>query len=110
MKALFDLSFTRFVSPSIAKVVYVLVMIGLAVLYLVVVVASFTTSTAFGVLMLLVGGPLIVLIYLCVARLGIESLIATIRIAENTAELVRVQHAQQQIPPREQGMGPAPTS
>jgi hypothetical protein len=103
LKALFDLSFTRFVSTSIAKIVYVLVMIGLAVLYVVLVAAAFMTSTAFGVFMLLVGGPLTVLIYLCLTRLGIESLIATIRVAENTAELVRLQHAQQLPPSREHG-------
>ena len=92
MKNLFDLSFTRFVSPSIAKIVYILIMIGLAVTYLVFVIAAFASrQPVMGFLVLLVIGPLFVLIYLALARIGLESLIAGIRTAENTAELVRLQ-------------------
>ncbi|MHC6594806.1 DUF4282 domain-containing protein [Arthrobacter sp. C152] len=92
MKNLFDLSFTRFVSPSIARIVYILIMIGLAVTYLFFVIAAFASrQPVMGFLVLLVIGPLFVLIYLALARIGLESLIAGIRTAENTAELVRLQ-------------------
>jgi uncharacterized membrane protein len=95
MKSLFDLSFTRFVSPSIAKVVYVLVMIGLGIMYLTFVVSAFASGNSVaGLFVLLVIGPLIVLVYLCLIRMGLESLLASIRTAENTAELVRLQHAE----------------
>ncbi|KNC20279.1 hypothetical protein AC792_01510 [Arthrobacter sp. RIT-PI-e] len=89
MKALFDFSFTTFVAPSIAKIVYLLVMAVIAVSYLLFVVTAFQASTAFGVVVLLVVGPLFALFYLVLARVGLESLIATIRTAENTGELVR---------------------
>ena len=89
MKALFDFSFTTFVAPSIAKIVYLLVMAVIAVSYLIFVVTAFQASTAFGVVVLLVVGPLFALFYLVLARVGLESLIATIRTAENTGELVR---------------------
>ncbi|MEO3934796.1 DUF4282 domain-containing protein [Micrococcaceae bacterium Sec7.4] len=92
LKNLFDLSFTRFVSPSIAKIVYILIMIALGVMYLVLVIAAFSSRNAvLGVLVLLVIGPLFVIIYLALARIGLESLVAGIRTAENTAELVRLQ-------------------
>jgi uncharacterized membrane protein len=95
MKSLFDLSFTRFVSPSIAKVVYVLVMIALGIMYLMFVVSAFASGNSVaGLFVLLVIGPLIVLVYLCLIRMGLESLLASIRTAENTAELVRFQHAE----------------
>ncbi|MET3919566.1 DUF4282 domain-containing protein [Arthrobacter sp. UYEF20] len=92
LKNLFDLSFTRFVSPSIAKIVYILIMIALGVMYLGFVIAAFASRNAvLGVLVLLVIGPLFVIIYLALARIGLESLVAGIRTAENTAELVRLQ-------------------
>lgn len=89
MKALFDFSFTSFVAPSIAKIVYLLVMAVIAVSYLLAVVVAFRSSPAFGVVVLLAVGPLFALFYLVLARVGLESLIATIRTAENTGELVR---------------------
>jgi len=89
MKALFDFSFTSFVAPSIAKIVYLLVMAVIAVSYLLAVVVAFDASAGFGVVVLLIVGPLFALFYLVLARVGLESLIATIRTAENTAELVR---------------------
>ncbi|MET3812021.1 DUF4282 domain-containing protein [Arthrobacter sp. UYEF3] len=92
MKNLFDLSFTRFVSPSIAKIVYVLIMVALGIMYLVFVIAAFSSRNfLLGVLVLLVLGPLFALIYLALARIGLESLVAGIRTAENTAELIRLQ-------------------
>lgn len=89
MKALFDFSFTSFIAPSIAKIVYLLVMVIIAVTYLLFVVVSFQESAVFGLLVMLVLGPLFGLLYLVLARVGLESLIASIRTAENTGELVR---------------------
>jgi len=92
LKNLFDLSFTRFVSPAIAKIVYILIMIALGLLYLGFVITAFASrNAALGLLVLLVIGPLFVIIYLALARIGLESLVAGIRTAENTAELIRLQ-------------------
>ncbi|MEV8041827.1 DUF4282 domain-containing protein [Arthrobacter sp. NPDC080082] len=92
MKNLFDFSFTRFVAPSIARIVYILIMIALGVMYLFFVISAFASrNPVLGVLVLLVIGPLIVIIYLALARIGLESLVAGIRTAENTAELIRMQ-------------------
>src|SRR5690606_19845094 len=41
MGALLDLSFSRFIAPTIAKIVYVLAMIGIAITYVVFVVTAF---------------------------------------------------------------------
>ncbi|GAA1498005.1 DUF4282 domain-containing protein [Paeniglutamicibacter kerguelensis] len=91
MKQLFDFNFGTFVTPKIVKIVYILITIGLAVLYLGMVIASFTfESPMFGILVLLVIGPLVTIIYLALARMGLESLVATIRTAQNTGELVRL--------------------
>jgi hypothetical protein len=92
MKNLFDLSFTRFVSPSIARIVYILIMVALGLGYIFMVIASFASrNVMLGILVMLIIGPLVVLIYLALARIGLESLVAGIRTAENTAELLRLQ-------------------
>lgn len=102
MKALFDLSFTKFISPGIAKIVYILIMVVIALFYLIVVIASFRANVLLGLLVLVIVGPIVGLLYLVLARVGLESLIATIRTAENTGELVRLSGGGQRNP----GYGP----
>ncbi|MBG6191140.1 hypothetical protein IWX64_002095 [Arthrobacter sp. CAN_A212] len=64
-------------------------MVIIAITCLLFVVVSFQQSALFGLLVMLVLGPLFGLLYLVLARVGLESLIASIRTAENTGELVR---------------------
>lgn len=90
MKDLFDFNFDNFVTPKIVKIVYILIVIGLAVTYVAIVVAAFASEPVVGFLTLIVIGPLVVLIYLALARMGLESLLSTIRTAQNTGELVRL--------------------
>lgn len=106
MGALFDLSFKKFIAPTIAKIVYVLAMIGIAITYLVFVVSAFNANAAFGLFVLLILGPLAALIYLVFVRVLIESLLATIQTAQNTAELVRLQGGG--VPPASGWGTPAP--
>ncbi len=89
MRALFDISFTRFIAPSIARIVYLLVMVVIMISYFAFVILSFQQNAFLGVLVLLVIGPIFSLLYLVLARVGLEALIASIRTAENTGELVR---------------------
>ncbi|MGP9784226.1 DUF4282 domain-containing protein [Arthrobacter sp. MYb211] len=105
MKALFDFGFRKFVTPSIIKIVYILIMIMLVVSYLGFTIAAFNEDAIFGLLVLLVLGPLFVLIYLVFARACLESLIAQIRTAENTSELVRLAGG---TPPNELSTGIVP--
>lgn len=91
MKELFDFNFNSFVTPKIVKIVYILIIIGLGLMYLSFVIAAFASRQAIlGFFVLIIIGPLVVLIYLALARMGLESLIATIRTAENTGQLVRL--------------------
>ena len=67
-------------------------MVALGLGYIFMVIASFASrNVMLGILVMLVIGPLVVLIYLALARIGLESLVAGIRTAENTAELLRLQ-------------------
>lgn len=90
MKPLFDLSFTRFVAPRMAKFVYILVMVLVVLGYLGLVFAGFQYSVAFGLFVLVLFGPLVSLIYLVLARIGLEALVAIVRTAENTSTLMRL--------------------
>ncbi|WP_334121721.1 DUF4282 domain-containing protein [Glutamicibacter sp.] len=105
MKALFDFDFRKFVTPSIIKIVYILIMVMLVVCYIGMVVSAFAADTMLGFLVLIIIGPLFVLVYLVLVRAGLESLIASIRTAENTAELVRLAGG---TPPFEAGHSPYP--
>lgn len=87
MQALLDFSFTKFVSPSIVRIVYILVMVLLAIDYLTWVVLGFQLNAFVGVLVLIIVGPIFTLVSLAFARMGLEVLIAVIRTAENTAGL-----------------------
>ncbi|KSU66404.1 DUF4282 domain-containing protein [Arthrobacter sp. NIO-1057] len=107
MKALFDFDFRKFVTPSIIKIVYILIMVMLVVCYIGMVVSAFAADTMLGFLVLIIIGPLFVLVYLVLVRAGLESLIASIRTAENTAELVRLAGG---TPPFEAGNGPFPSN
>lgn len=112
MKELFDFDFNSFITPKIVKIVYILIMVGLGIAYLAMVIATFAARQAsLALLILFVLGPLAVLIYLALARMGLESLIASIRTAQNTGELVRLANGGSQGGPQQGGPqhgGPSP--
>lgn len=80
--ALFDFSFTHFVTPMIVKIVYILVTVGLAIGWLVFVIAGFSDSAASG-LVVLVLGAIGVVIYLALARMTLEFYLAVVRMSED---------------------------
>lgn len=84
---LFDLSFSEFVTPSVVKIVYILAMIGVGFLWLGLSIAAFQTSATFGIVVLLVLGPLYALFLLIVTRITFEFYVAVIRIAEDVRQI-----------------------
>jgi hypothetical protein len=81
--ALFDLSFTTFVTPMIIKVVYVigLVVLGLATLFFAL-SGFFSDSPGLGILTLVVS-PVVGLLYLCFFRMMCEFYLAITRMSED---------------------------
>ncbi|GAA1913310.1 DUF4282 domain-containing protein [Nocardioides hwasunensis] len=81
--ALFDTSFTTFVTPMIIKVVYV---IGLALIILATLFFAasgfFGDSPALGIVTIIVG-PLVGLLYLCLFRMMCEFYVAITRMSED---------------------------
>jgi hypothetical protein len=88
--SLFDLSFASFVTPRLIKALYVLVMIALALAWLIFLIFGFHAGALAG-LLALVGGAIIVLLYLLLARVILEFYMAVFRIADDVQALKRRQ-------------------
>ena len=81
--ALFDFSFTSFVTTRIIKVLYVLIMILAVITALVYTIVAFRISGTFGFLTLVIGDPLFIIIVMGFWRLVLESFVVRFRIAED---------------------------
>ncbi|MGH2747688.1 MAG: DUF4282 domain-containing protein [Actinomycetota bacterium] len=88
LKSLFDISFTSLITTRIIKVIYVLSLVGIGIFYLGWVIGAFSTNAAFGLLVLLVLGPLGVVLWAILVRVYLEVVIALFRIMETNVEMV----------------------
>jgi hypothetical protein len=92
--ALFDLSFSEFVTTKLIKVLYVLLLILIAIGFLIVffggIVGLFRHGGFAQGLLTIVLAPIGALLYVILARMWMELVIVLFRIAENTTELVRM--------------------
>lgn len=87
---LFDLSFSRFVTPSIVRVVFIIAIItaGIGALGI---LAGFSVGGPQGgsFIFALITALLTFLIWVILARIGLEAVVALFRIAENTNTIAR---------------------
>ena len=83
MSSLFDFSFTSFVTTKIIKVLYVLITVLVALSWLGYSAIAFRASAVFGVIVLVIVGPLFGIIVLAFWRLVLESFVVVFRIAED---------------------------
>ncbi len=97
--SLFDFSFTTFVTSKIIKFLYGLSIVGVALVSLVLIIGSFTASTATGVVMLFIGAPFFFLISVIYARVTLEMIIVIFRISEHVAELAEQRREGSSHPP-----------
>ena len=87
-KALFDFSFTSYVTPKIIKIIFGLVVIVAAVIALVIIIAGFEVNIAAGIFALIILAPLAFLFYVIIYRVLLEVVMAVFTIAENTTRMV----------------------
>jgi hypothetical protein len=85
--ALFDFSFTSFVTTRIIKVLYALILVLAVVSALVYTVIAFRVSAVFGFLTLVIGDPLFIIIVMAFWRLVLEAFVVVFRIAEDIRAL-----------------------
>ena len=83
LSALFDFSFTSFVTTRIIKVLYILILVLVSLVALFYTIIAFRLSTGFGLLVLIIGDPLYIIIVMAFWRLLLEAFVVVFRIAED---------------------------
>ncbi|MBB2986910.1 DUF4282 domain-containing protein [Terracoccus luteus] len=81
-RALFDFSFTHFVTPMLVRFVYLLATLALGAAWLVWLIAAFVQNVGLG-LVVLVLGPIVLVIYLALIRMTLEFYISVVRMSED---------------------------
>lgn len=84
--ALFDFSFKSYVTIKFAAFIYALALLALGIIWLVLLIGSFSQSALAGV-MFLIFGTLLFGLYLVFIRMMLEFYIAAVRTAQNTSAL-----------------------
>ncbi|MCB1069169.1 MAG: DUF4282 domain-containing protein [Verrucomicrobia bacterium] len=84
--ALFDLSFSEFVTTRVIKVLFIIGIVFAGFGALTLLVSGFSSGFGKGLLMLILS-PLVFLLYVLGARIWCEIIIVVFRIAENTARI-----------------------
>ena len=87
--ALFDLSFSRFITPNIIRVLFLLGLVGIGVGYLGAVISAFSMHVAIGLVVLFILGPLMAMVYVVFLRVWLELVIVAFRIMENTRDMAQ---------------------
>ncbi len=85
--ALLDFRFNRFVTPTITRAVYALLAVFIVLWYLVIAVAAFDADVAFGVLWLLVIGPITVLVAFAMTRMMLELYLSVVRVGQDVRDI-----------------------
>jgi hypothetical protein len=87
LSALFDFSFSSFVTTRIIKVLYVLITVLVCLAALFYTILAFQAGAGVGILTLVIGDPLFIIIVMAFWRLVLESFVVVFRIAEDVRAL-----------------------
>jgi len=85
--ALFDFSFTSFVTTRIIKVLYALILVLAVLTALFYTVIMFRVSAGLGLATLIIGDPLFIIIVMAFWRLVLEAFVVVFRMAEDVRAL-----------------------
>jgi hypothetical protein len=80
--ALFDFSFTNFVTPMLVRIVYLLATVALAASWVVFLVAAFAQNVGSGLVALILGAVFLI-IYLAIIRMTLEFFLSVVRMSED---------------------------
>lgn len=81
--ALFDFSFTSFVTPKVVKVLYVLIVVVVGLSALGFALSVLATSVGLGLIVLLIGAPLYFLVVTALYRITLEFFMVVFRMAQD---------------------------
>lgn len=107
--ALFDMSFSRFITVSIIRILYILGMCGIVLGWFVLVIGGFSHGAAAGLAMIIVAS-IVAVIDLIFLRVWLELIVVVFRIGDNTTAIASAYRAapsgfpvqplpQQNVPP-----------
>jgi len=91
MGAIFDLSFKRFITLSVIKVLFVLGILMIALMWLIGVGGAFVQGGFLGGILGLIVVSVWAVIQVIFLRVGLELIVVIFRIGENTSKLVALQ-------------------
>ena len=101
IRALFDFSFSEFITTKIIKLLYILTIIIAALVWLGFMVAMFSSNSGiWGVLAGLIGAPIGFAVQVIFTRVGYEILIVVFGIAEHTRDMAWALTGGRKAPPR----------
>lgn len=89
LAAMLDFSFSRFITLSVIKLLYIVGLVLIALAWLGMTVASFAAGIAQGVGVLVIGA-VVAVIYMVLFRVWLELIVIIFRIGENTSKLVEL--------------------
>jgi hypothetical protein len=84
--ALFDFSFSEFITTKIIKIIYAILIVLAGIVALLLIGVGFNASKAVGVIALIFS-PVVFIIYVIFARLWLEVLIVVFKIAEHAKDI-----------------------
>jgi hypothetical protein len=87
LNALFDFSFTSFVTPKVIKILYILIMILTGLGAAGFIASAFSLSLGFGLIALFILAPLFFLITIALYRIVLEFFIVVFRMSEDIRTL-----------------------
>jgi hypothetical protein len=92
LDALFDMSFTRFLTVSVIKVIYILGILMLCIAWLMIVIAGFAQGFLAGIGAIIIGS-IVWVIQLLFLRVWLELIVVIFRIGENTTAIAHTINA-----------------
>ncbi len=95
--AMFDLSFSEFVTTRVIRILYILGMVVAGLLTLTLIGSAFSSGFMVGLVALILS-PVLFLIYTLLARIWCEMIIVVFRIAENTGRLAQASQVKPPVP------------
>ena len=84
--ALFDFTFTKYVTPSVVKVLYILVIVMIGLAWLLQTYTAWQLGAEFGIITFVLGA-VFALGGIALARVGLETSVALIRVAQHTEKI-----------------------
>lgn len=92
--SLFDLNFSRVVTTRVVKWLYLLVIVLVVIGLIGYIATSIISGSVTAIVISVIVGPLVALLYIIIARIGFEVLVAIFRILETNREIAFLERQQ----------------